>query len=254
VTVETHNDALPDVPKSALYRLLELPGLALLGGFAWLVSRSGLDRVFFEVDDFPWVRDVEAGYPAIRAELDRLLAERSALVPDVVAVFPEQRRLTEEARWKSFFFRLYDHVIEENAAQCPETANALAKIPNVRTAFFSIFEPGAALKEHRGPYKGVLRYHLGLITPAQPSRCGIAFGGETRFWQEGKSLIFDDTHPHRAWNDSDEVRVVLFVDFDRPMPWPLRGLHRIMFGLLRRSPFITRVIRNIRNESKARTR
>ena len=30
-------------------------------------------------------------------------------------------------------------------------------------------------------------------------------------------MIFDDSHPHEVWNDCDSYRVVLFVDFERPL-------------------------------------
>ena len=62
-------------------------------------------------------------------------------------------------------------------------------------------------------YKGVLRYHLGLIVPGSEGSCRIRVGNDVRCWKEGKSLIFDDSHPHEVWNDCDSYRVVLFVDF-----------------------------------------
>ena len=33
-------------------------------------------------------------------------------------------------------------------------------------------------------------------------------------------MIFDDTYEHEAWNDTDRTRVVLFVDFVRPLRAP----------------------------------
>lgn len=86
---------------------------------------------------------------------------------------------------------------------------------------FSIFQGGKELPPHRGPFGGVLRYHLGLKVP-HPELCGISVGGDEGHWQEGKSLIFDDSHSHHAWNRSNEDRVVLFVDFTRPLPEELR--------------------------------
>ena len=35
-------------------------------------------------------------------------------------------------------------------------------------------------------------------------------------------MIFDDTFNHEVWNDTDETRVVLFVDVLRPLPSPSR--------------------------------
>ncbi len=96
----------------------------------------------------------------------------------------------------------------------------MREIPGMTTAMFSILSPRKHILDHRGPYKGVLRYHLGLIVPREAERCRIRVGEDIRHWEEGKSLIFDDTFNHEVWNDTDETRVVLFVDVLRPLPSP----------------------------------
>ncbi len=63
----------------------------------------------------------------------------------------------------------------------------------------------------RGPFMGLLRYHLALKVTRRDDLCGISVGNEYRTWKEGKSLLFDDTYDHEAWNLSDEMRVVLFI-------------------------------------------
>jgi len=40
-------------------------------------------------------------------------------------------------------------------------------------------------------------------------------GGMTVEWRVGEGFVFDDTIEHEAWNDSDELRVVLIIDL-----WP----------------------------------
>ena len=42
-------------------------------------------RPFFERDDFGWVAKLEAAAPAIRAELETMLADETGLVPYVAA-------------------------------------------------------------------------------------------------------------------------------------------------------------------------
>ena len=96
----------------------------------------------------------------------------------------------------------------------------MREIPGMTTAMFSILSPRKHILDHRGPYKGVLRYHLGLIVPEDAERCRIRVGEDVRHWEEGKSMIFDDTFNHEVWNDTDETRVVLFVDVLRPLPFP----------------------------------
>ena len=41
-------------------------------------------------------------------------------------------------------------------------------------------------------------------------------GGETREWEEGKLLIFDDAIEHEAWNHGSSERVILIFDVWHP--------------------------------------
>ncbi len=109
---------------------------------------------------------------------------------------------------------------------CPRTAALMREIPGMTTAMFSILSPRKHILDHRGPYKGVLRYHLGLIVPEDAEACRIRVGEDIRHWEEGKSMIFDDTFNHEVWNDTDETRVVLFVDVLRPLPFPESAINR----------------------------
>jgi aspartyl/asparaginyl beta-hydroxylase (cupin superfamily) len=103
---------------------------------------------------------------------------------------------------------------------------------------FSIFEPGKRLPPHRGPYNGVLRLHLGLIVPSECEKVGIRVGGKTCHWREGEVLIFDDAYDHEAWNDSGEIRVVLFLDFIKPLKFPANLLNWLLIKAATISPFV----------------
>ena len=48
----------------------------------------------------------------------------------------------------------------------------------------------------------------------------------SRSWREGKSLVFDDTYEHEAWNETDATRVVLFLDVVRPLRQPMQRVQR----------------------------
>ena len=103
---------------------------------------------------------------------------------------------------------------------------------------FSILSPGKHIEPHRGPYRGVLRYHLGLRIPEPASAAGISVGGEVRHWEEGRSLLFDDGYEHFAWNDTDGVRVVLFMDVERPLRRPAALVNRAVVRAVALSPFV----------------
>jgi ornithine lipid ester-linked acyl 2-hydroxylase len=189
-----------------------------------LFFRDG-EKTFFDPESFPWVTRLEAEWMAIRKELDTLMMRREE-IPNFQDVSKAQKALTEGDQWKTFFFYSFGNKTEENCARCPETVRLLHRIPGMKSAMFSILAPGKHIPPHRGPYKGVLRYHLGLIIPGPEGSCRIRVGNQVQCWKEGKSMIFDDSHEHEAWNDTDGYRVVLFVDFVRPVVFPLSLVNR----------------------------
>ena len=111
---------------------------------------------------------------------------------------------------------------------------------------FSILEPGKRLPPHRGPYNGVLRLHLGLLIPEPRERQAIRVGTEQHHWEEGRVLIFDDAYEHEAWNDTKQVRVVLFVDFEKPLRFPAGILNRLLLDLAVFTPYLREGADNLR--------
>ena len=148
------------------------------------------------------------------------------------------RSISSDQNWKTFFLCGYGIKSEEAIRQCPETWRILQKIPGMKSAMFSIFEPGKHLPPHRGPYNGVLRFHLGLLVPDEPDKIGIRVADRTCHWEEGKALIFDDAYEHEAWNHSDKVRVVLFVDFEKPLKQPAKTTNKAVLNMAVFTPFI----------------
>jgi aspartyl/asparaginyl beta-hydroxylase (cupin superfamily) len=209
-----------------------------------IAKRPDAQIEFFDSDDFPWVREVEARWDDIRAELDALLVKVDQ-IPNFQDVQQEQRALTEGDDWKVFIFDMYGAKYDHNLAKCPKTAEALQLIPGMSSAMFSILRSGKHIPPHCGPWKGVLRYHLALKTPENESLCRIRVGSQTRSWTNGTSLIFDDTFEHEVWNDSDETRVVLFVDFLRDLPPQLAIPNRLFMWSIQASVFIQCALRNL---------
>ena len=205
---------------------------SLIDGFS-----GSAHKTFFDPSEFPWIAPIEAEWRKIRAELDRVMDDVTRL-PGFEELSSSQSHITSDKRWKTYFFRTFSSWAEENCAACPETTRLLKTIPGLQTAFFSIFEAGKHLPEHCGVYKGVLRYHLGLIVPEPASECAIRVGNETRHWAEGQSLVFDDSHPHEAWNHTDRPRVVLFLDFERPLPLPIALVNRLAISIQSRTAFV----------------
>lgn len=190
----------------------------------WLnLWASGGQREFYEADEFPWARDVEAGWMDVRAELEALLPRISEL-PNLQDLDVGLKVLSTDSKWKIFMMYGYGQKIPQALKQCPKTAQLLERIPGVSSALFSILRGPKNIPPHRGPYNGVLRYHLPLIVPrpvdgAENNDCYIKVGRSSKAWEEGKSMIFDDTNQHQVFNARPGNRVVLFVDFYRPVRW-----------------------------------
>jgi aspartyl/asparaginyl beta-hydroxylase (cupin superfamily) len=153
---------------------------------------------------------------------------------------------TQDADWKIFPLIAYGIRSQPNIALCPKTWRILQCVPGLKTAMFSILEPGKPIPPHRGPYNGVLRLHLGLIVPEPRDRLGIRVGVERRHWEEGRVLIFDDAFEHEVWNEATQTRVVLFVDFAKPLRFPANVLNRLLLLLAPFSPLLREGAGNLR--------
>ncbi len=205
---------------------------------AFLAGQSQVpDQTVFDLDLFPWAREFETNWHAIRRELEPILRYRDEL-PRLYEVSPGNTRISADDNWKSFVLYGFGYRAEHNCKLCPETARLLTKVPGIETAFFSILSPGAHIPPHKGIAKGLLRCHLGLIVPTQREHCVMYLDGTPHGWQEGRVLLFDDTHTHEVRNSTDEDRVVLLFDFERPMTLRGRLTNRTLLFLMRRSAYV----------------
>ena len=117
-------------------------------------------------------------------------------------------------------------------------------IPGLNSAFFSILAPGTHIPDHRGVTKGLITCHLGLIVPRD---------GDVRMrvhdrivrWAEGETLVFDDTYQHEVWNETNGTRVVLLIQFERPLRQPGKWFADLFMGFVRRSAFVQEARTNI---------
>jgi Aspartyl/Asparaginyl beta-hydroxylase len=179
-------------------------------------------RQYYEREEFKWLADVEAAVPAMRDELMAILSDGKDFAPYVEANNDRPRAanpLINDASWGAFYFWRNGKQVEENAARCPAimAALALAPMPTIDQrspiALWSLLKPGTHIQPHHGLLNTRLICHVPLIVPGD---CAIRVGNETREWQEGEALIFDDSFEHEAWNRSNSTRVVLLFEIWRP--------------------------------------
>ena len=199
-------------------------------------SRVG-DTPVYDSKLFPWIAELEARRGDIRNEVEALLA-REAGIPPLAEISPDHRRIAPPGKWRSFFLWGYGYRIEGNIARCPKTAAAVARIPGLNSAFFSILAPGAHIPRHRGVTKALLTAHLGLVVPRPRESCRMQVDEKMLHWEEGRTFVFDDTFHHEVWNESGEQRVILLIQFRRPAGLVGRLVGGLFLAAVRRSRFV----------------
>ena len=207
--------------------------------FNRVIARYSLvdDVPVFTDNTFEWTGMLEAEWETVREELRDVMKWRQA-IPALSDISPDHERLTSDGKWQSFFLWGYGYRSDVNCERCPKTAALVEKIPGLKTAMFSIHAPGIHIPRHKGVTKGMVVCHLGLTVPKNRENCRMRVADETCHWSEGKAFVFDDTYPHEVWNDTDEDRVILLLQVERPMYGPGLLAARLFMNLIRLSPFV----------------
>ena len=208
------------------------------------------DRPVFDSAEFSFTSFLESKAEIIAREAKAVIEEDHG-VHSVGEVSPDHGRIAHDRRWKSLFLIGYGYRMEHNCARCPETTKVLEQIPGLNSGFFSIMEPGTEIPRHRGVTKAVLTCHLGLMVPTERSACAIEVGDQTCHWESGKTLVFDDTFHHSAWNRTNESRVILLLQFERPMRFPGNLLGNMFLSGVRASTFVQEGRRNMVEKDRA---
>lgn len=179
-------------------------------------------RPILDANQFPELEKLGENWLVIRAEAVQLLEEgyiREALKNNDIGFNSFFRR-----GWKRFYLKWYDQPLPSAIALCPKTVALLESAPSVNGAMIALLSPRSRLNPHRDPFAGSLRYHLGLVT-ANRDACFISVDGNRYYWRDGEGLLFDETYIHFVENNTDETRLVLLCDVERPLRT------RIMTGL-----------------------
>lgn len=232
--------------------------------YTWFEDRGLMRR------NPPYVRDYHREYP----ELKSLEDNYAVVQQECLELLNIKDRLTDvralgagyteggihTAKWKAFMFKSGDF-LEDNCRLAPRTAELIRRIPGVYTAFFSVLDPHQEITPHWGYYKGFLRYHLGVRIPYNNAnnQCWLRVNGdraqnalldknqiefgERYYWKNGEGIIFDDNYLHDAANESDEVRVVLWLDLRRKMPFYIMPLNRFCLWLVYRDKSVDKIRR-----------
>lgn len=180
---------------------------------------------FFDLKDFPELQPLQDNWEIIREEALQLNTQIKAAESNNDAGF----NTFFKRGWKRFYLKWYKETHPSAQQLCPKTVEILEKIPSVKAAMFAELPAGSYLGKHRDPYAGSVRYHLGLSTPNSPE-CFIEVDNERHSWRDGEATLFDETYVHWAQNKTDQTRIILFCDIERPMKWSWAQSFNHWFG------------------------
>ncbi|XP_074242788.1 aspartyl/asparaginyl beta-hydroxylase isoform X12 [Saimiri boliviensis] len=213
-------DALQRVGNKEAYKWYELGHKR--GHFASVWQRS-----LYNVNGLkaqPWWTPKETGYTDLVKSLERnwkLIRDEGLAVMDKAKglFLPEDENLREKGDWSQFTLWQQGRRNENACKGAPKTCTLLEKFPETTGCRrgqikYSIMHPGTHVWPHTGPTNCRLRMHLGLVVPKEG--CKIRCANETKTWEEGKVLIFDDSFEHEVWQDASSFRLIFIVDVWHP--------------------------------------
>jgi aspartyl/asparaginyl beta-hydroxylase (cupin superfamily) len=171
------------------------------------------EKTFYDPGRFEWTGLIEKNHPAISREIMAFFESHQS---DFNPYFINEL-MNAPGKWRSFGFYFWGR--RAPYAVCKhfsETIHLLKTIPNLVSASISVMEPNSEIRPHYGDTNAIYRCHFGIVIPGQLPDIGFQAGYEKRSWEEGKFLIFNDAAYHKAWNYTNERRLVLILDVVRP--------------------------------------
>ncbi|XP_050970085.1 aspartyl/asparaginyl beta-hydroxylase isoform X6 [Labeo rohita] len=172
----------------------------------------------------PWWTAEETGYTGLVKMLERnwlTIRDEALSVLDSNSgqFLPEDENLRETGDWGQFTLWQQGRKVTSSCRYVPKTCALLERYSEATSCKrgqikFSVMQAGTHVWPHTGPTNCRLRMHLGLIIPSKG--CRIRCTNQTREWEEGKVLIFDDSFEHEVWQEAESYRLIFIVDVWHP--------------------------------------
>jgi beta-hydroxylase len=176
---------------------------------------SNNKKVFYETN-FNWCKELRDSHKEITEEF--LKYQNNKYIPTLGTVVEHVKPISDnqKQKWRAVFLNIYKRETDI-CKNFPITCSILKKIPRCHISMFSILEPHKKIPIHSAHNHLVLRYQLGLIIPKDKENCKLTINNIERHWEEGHDMLFDDTFKHFVENNTNEQRVVLFLDVQKDM-------------------------------------
>ncbi|MDB9963941.1 aspartyl/asparaginyl beta-hydroxylase domain-containing protein [Vicingaceae bacterium] len=183
------------------------------------------DRIWYSYTLQPYVLEEERYYDSEKFEWTKALENNSVTIQNEVLAYIEGNELkpyfnkalvSKPNQWKTDGLLFWGYFSRKNYSNFVETWSIIKSIPGLVSFSISVLEAGTVIKEHNGDTNAIIRVHLPILVPEGLPNCSFTVANETRPWQVGKTILFNDAQEHWAQNLSSGKRVVLLIDVIRP--------------------------------------
>ena len=217
-----------------------LQPIRLIYGASAIISSNTKTPHFLSRETyFPQSKEFENNWKSIRTELNALLSRtnngkdirftRDSFDGENTEIGADG---DSDNGWRIYHVRLGSSFTNHGLRDFPTLCKILGKCPDVVACSVSILEGKTHIPMHVGYFKGVMRYMLALQVPKNKDDCFLCVNGDKYTWTEGTGVLWDDTYPHRVENNTNENRVVLYMDVKRPLGPILSNLRDTILNLM----------------------
>ncbi len=162
---------------------------------------------------FEWIKPLEESNEIIKAELEKVLEVSESFKGD------SKYMKTMGEGWQAIRLQRMGEWNEMNSLLFPKTVRIIRglQIPlAVRGVMFAKQKPRSGVAPHSDGRNFILTAHLGVKIPKENEKVWMKVGGIEQKWNNGQVLVFDTSFTHETFNDTDEDRYVLIIDFWHP--------------------------------------
>jgi aspartyl/asparaginyl beta-hydroxylase (cupin superfamily) len=208
---------------SLLIYIIYNDSVTVLYPFSSLITLSTSTPEFLDKDVyFPKGKLFEESFDSIRNELDTFLVTTNdgSLVTETANTYGGTNKAIGSGgdgikSWRLFQIKVLGTILPGAIDTFPTVVRLLEECDDVVACAVSILEPNVIIPSHVGYMKGVVRYMFPLKIPVKRDDCFLCVNKKKYSWTEGQGVVWDDTYPHMVENNTDETRVVLYMDVKR---------------------------------------
>lgn len=145
--------------------------------------------------------------------------------------------------WRFVNIKMGKEFTKDAEEHFPFLVKLLEGLPEVTVCAISVLQEGVRIPIHNGYYKGIMRYMMPIIIPKDRDNVFLCVNEKKYNWTEGEGVLWDDNFPHKVYNNTNEIRVVIFMDIIRPLCGVANYLNKQFLNLISNTKIVKDEIR-----------